>query len=311
MVPDPVILSGAGKRYRRTDVLAGVDLVVGEAQCVALAGHNGAGKTTLMKLVLGLTAPSAGSVRVWGRDPRAAAFSTCRTALGYLPENVAFSGGRSGRDTLLFYARLKRAPDREVDETLERLGLSAAARRPVRTWSRGMRQRLGLAQALLGEPRLLVFDEPTTGLDPAFREIFYDCCRALRECGATVLISSHSLNEVEHRADRIAIMRAGRLLAVDTLAGLRARAALPVTIRVRVRPGTAGAVADRLPGRLDVRRVNDHRIDFTCGSGQKVELLRRLSSGEPPVEDLEVHDPGLDAVYRHLAGGEDRPWARR
>ena len=305
--PDPVVLSGAGKRYRRTEVLAGVDLAVGEAQCVAFVGHNGAGKTTLMKLVLGLTAPSAGSVRVWGHDPGAAAFSARRTALGYLPENVVFPGGRSGRDTLRFYAHLKRISDREVDGTLERLGLAPAARRPVRTWSKGMRQRLGLAQAILGEPRLLVFDEPTSGLDPAFREIFYDCCRSLRERGATVLISSHSLNEIEHRADRFAIMRAGRLLAVDTLDGLRARAALPVSIRVRVRPGTANAVAGRLPEGLDACRVNDHRIDFACGSERKVELLRRLSSGEPPVEDLEVHDPGLDAVYRHFAGAEDRP----
>ena len=306
MAPDPVILSGAGKRYRRADVLAGVDLAAGEAQCVAFVGHNGAGKTTLMKLVLGLTAPSAGSVRVWGYDPRAAAFSACRIALGYLPENVVFSGGCSGRDTLRFYARLKRVPDREVDEALERLGLSAAARRPVRTWSKGMRQRLGLAQALLGEPRLLVFDEPTSGLDPAFREIFYDCCRALRERGATVLISTHSLSEIEHRADRIAIMRAGRLLAVGTLDGLRARAGLPVTIRARVRPGTAGAVTDRLAGGLEVRRVNDHRIDIDCASEEKVALLRRLSCGEPRVEDLDVRNPGLDAVYRHFAATEDR-----
>lgn len=304
--PDPVILSGAGKRYGRAGVLTGVDLAVGEAQCVAFVGHNGAGKTTLMKLVLGLTAPSAGSVRVWGHDPRAAAFSGYRAALGYLPENVVFPGGRSGRDTLRFYARLKRVPDREADEMLERLGLSTAARRPIRTWSKGMRQRLGLAQAVLGEPRLLVFDEPTSGLDPAFRETFYECCRTLREHGATVLISSHSLNEIEQRADRIAIMRSGRLLAADTLGGLRARAALPVTIRVRVRPGTAGAVADRLARGLDVRRVNDHRIDFACGSERKVELLRRLSSGEPPVEDMEVHEPGLDAVYRHFVAVEDR-----
>lgn len=306
MAPDPVILSGAGKRYRGASVLAGVDLAAGEAQCLALVGHNGAGKTTLMKLVLGLTAPSSGTVRVWGRDPRAAAFTASRAALGYLPENVAFPGGRSGRDTLRFYARLKRAPDREVDETLERLGLADAARRPVRSWSKGMRQRLGLAQAMLGEPRLLVFDEPTSGLDPALRETFYDCCRSLRERGATVFVSTHSLNEIERCADRIAVMRSGRLLAVDTLDGLRARAGLPVTIRARVRPGTAGAVADRLAGSLEVRRVNDHRIDVDCTSEEKVALLRRLSCGEPRVEDLDVRNPGLDAVYRHFAATEDR-----
>ena len=307
MAPDPVVLAGAGKRYGRASVLAGVDLAVGEAQCVALVGHNGAGKTTLMKLVLGLTAPSEGTVRIWGRDPTASAFSTARARLGYLPENVAFPGGRSGRDTIRFYARLKRVPDREADEALDRLGLAAAARSPVRTWSKGMRQRLGLAQAVLGRPRLLVFDEPTSGLDPSSRETFYDRSRELREGGATVLIASHSLAELEEHADRIAILRSGRLLAMDTLDGLRARAALPITIRLRVRPGTAGAVADRLPGRLEVRRVNDHRIDLACGAERKVELLRHLSTAGSAIEDLQVRDPGLDEVYRHFAAVEDRP----
>lgn len=307
MAPDPVVLADTGKRYGGAEVLSGVYLSVGEAQCVAFVGHNGAGKTTLMKLVLGLTAPSAGTVRVWGHDPRSAAFSDSRTALGYLPENVAFAGGRTGRDTLRFYARLKRVPDRKADETLERLGLAGAARSPVRNWSKGMRQRLGLAQAVLGSPRLLVFDEPTSGLDPSYRETFYDCCRELRERGATVLVSTHSLDEIERRADRIAMMRAGRLLAVDTLDGLRARAALPVTIRLRVRPGMAQTVADRLPGNLDVRRVDDHHIAFACGATRKVELLHRLSADEHAIEDVEVHDPGLDAVYRHFAGPEERP----
>ena len=307
MTPDSVVLAGAGKHYGRDSVLTAVDLAVGEAQCVALVGHNGAGKTTLMKLVLGLTAPSEGTVRVWGHDPTSPAFSSSRLDLGYLPENVAFSGGRSGRDTLRFYARLKRVPAREADEALERLGLASAGRSPVRTWSKGMRQRLGLAQAVLGRPRLLVFDEPTSGLDPSYREVFYDCCLKLRAEGATVLISSHSLAEIEQRADRIAILRSGRLLAVGTLDDLRSQAALPVTIRLRVRPGMAGAVADRLSGSLDVRRVNDHHVDFSCAAERKVELLRRLSVGEPGIEDLEVHDPGLDEVYRHFATVEDRP----
>lgn len=307
MASESVVLDGVGKRYGLARVLTGVDLAVGAAQSVAFVGHNGAGKTTLMKLVLGLTAPSVGSVRVWGHDPMSASFAARRAALGYLPENVAFAGGRTGRDTLRFYARLKCVSDREADETLERLGLAGAARSPVRTWSKGMRQRLGLAQAVIGDPRLLVFDEPTSGLDPSYRETFYDCCRALRERGATVMISSHSLNEIERHADRIAIVRSGRLVAMDTLDGLRARAGLPVTIRLHVRPEMAGAVADRLPGGLDLRRVNDHRLDFACSAEDKVELLRRLSIGEPAIEDLEVHDPGLDAVYRHFAAGEDRP----
>jgi Cu-processing system ATP-binding protein len=308
MTNETLRLEGVTKRYRRaeTEALAGIDLAVTEGESLALIGHNGAGKTTLMKMVLGLAGPSSGTVRVWGCDPRSAAFAAHRTARGYLPENVVFAGGSSGRETLRFFARLKGASMSGVDDVLERLGLGAAARRAVGTYSKGMRQRLGLAQAVLGAPRLLVFDEPTSGLDPALRDVFYDICESLRGRGATVLVSSHSLSEIERRADRIAILRAGRVVAVDTLDGLRAQAGIPITIRVRVSAGAAAAVAQRFGGRLDVRHVNERSVDFACAEADKVALLRELSSDTTLVEDLDVSTAGLDALYRHFTSTEER-----
>ena len=153
------------RRYGALTALTAVSLDGVPGECLALVGHNGAGKTTLMKLLLGLVRPSEGTVRTWAPTrlrPRA----TTRFQLGFLPETIAFDAAMTGREVLAFYARLKRLAPRTAEPLLERVGLAAAAGHRVGTYRKGMRQRLGLAQALLGRPRLLLLDEPTTGLDP-------------------------------------------------------------------------------------------------------------------------------------------------
>src|SRR6188472_4034629 len=165
---ETVSVNAATKSYRKVHALTEFSCSLDEGETVALVGHNGAGKTTLIKLMLGLIRPSAGAVRVLGEDPAAGEFAA-RRRLGYLPENVSFNAALTGHETLAFYARLKREPAKAVAVLLERVGLTHAANRRVGTYSKGMRQRLGLAQALLGRPRVLLLDEPTTGLDPALR----------------------------------------------------------------------------------------------------------------------------------------------
>lgn len=297
-----IALAGVAKRYGRQEVLREIDLDVAAGECVALIGHNGAGKTTLMKLVLGLTRPSAGTVRIGGENPVARGARNSRRRLGYLPENVAFEGGMSGRDTLRFYARLKREPAAVVDTLLEEVGLAAAARRAVRTYSKGMRQRLGLAQAMLGTPALLVLDEPTTGLDPDSRRELYERVRTLRESGTTTLIASHSLDEIEGRTDRIAVLRAGRLVACGSLEALRERVQMPIQIRVSVRPGSAPLVASRIAAARSVQRVNERHIDLACLGREKMDLLRRIAAAGDEVCDVEVVPPPLDEVYRRFSG---------
>jgi Cu-processing system ATP-binding protein len=255
-----VTIENAGKEYEGHTVLAGVNLTLAQGKCLALIGHNGAGKTTLMKLILGLIRPTAGRIEVLGVDP-AAANKEFRRQLGFLPENVAFHEELTGADTLAFYARLKGLSPTSCPQLLERVGLSSAAMRRVGTYSKGMRQRLGLAQALLGTPKLLLLDEPTTGLDPVLRQEFFQIIRELTVAGTTVVISSHILTELEARTDLVAIMREGQLVAHGDLDTLRREAGLPLTLRAK---GDASHRAS-LNGAFAKRILPDEReIDIDC-----------------------------------------------
>ena len=190
---ETVVLRGVSHRYGRQQAVRDVDLTLRAGECVGLVGHNGAGKSTLIKMMLGLVRPTAGSVLVLGEDPAGGAAARARRELGYLPENVALYPSLTGAETLAFYARLKRQPVASNAALLERVGITAAAHRRVGTYSKGMRQRLGLAQALLGNPRALLLDEPTIGPRsgaapellrdhprPAARRARRCCCRRTR-----------------------------------------------------------------------------------------------------------------------------------
>lgn len=293
-----VILDRAGKTYDGRPVLEDITFAVPEGRCLALIGHNGAGKTTLMKLVLGLARPTSGSVSVLGVDP-ANARKSFRQQLGFLPENVTFHDELSGADTLSFYARLKGLSARACPALLERVGLSFAASRRVKTYSKGMRQRLGLAQALLGTPRLLLLDEPTSGLDPLLRHEFFEIIQGLTLAGTTVILASHVLTELEARTDFAAILRQGRLVAFGDIDQLRLRAGLPVTIRVR---GDARTIAKKLDGSfVKTIRPNGGLIDIDCAAEDKMSLLRLLASFGEVCTDLEIRPPSLDDLYLYYS----------
>ena len=173
---------------------------------------------------------------------------------------MSFNAALTGRETLTFYARLKREPLQCVPALLDRVGLAHAADRRVGTYSKGMRQRLGLAQALLGEPRVLLLDEPTTGLDPALRQSFYEIVEELRGRGATALLSSHALTEIEERAGRVIIMNRGVKVADGTLDDLRRIARLPTKIRMKVADGGLADIETWLgPARLAAGQRTRHR----------------------------------------------------
>jgi Cu-processing system ATP-binding protein len=288
------------KRYGKLTALADVSLDGLPGECLALVGHNGAGKTTLMKLLLGLVRPSAGSVSTLGAEPTTAAGDQARFRLGFLPETIAFDAAMTGREVLAFYARLKRLPPGTGEPLLERVGLAAAAGRRVGTYSKGMRQRLGLAQALLGRPRLLLLDEPTTGLDPELRHAFYELISDLKRDGVTVLLSSHALSELEARIDRIAILDRGRLIACGSLAALRREAGLPVRIRITVPLCRTGRVAERLGAAWAPARQDERTLIVTCPPERKMEMLRRLAEFGPSIEDVDTLPPALDELYGHF-----------
>jgi len=302
-----ITIANLEKRYGRTTALDDVSLTVGAGERLALVGHNGAGKTTMVKAILGLLRPNAGTVRVNGADPADPRNAGLRKDIGFLPENVIFNGAARGHEVLRFYAVLKGADRAEIQPLLENLGLTTVADRPVRTYSKGMRQRLGLAQALIGAPRLLILDEPTSGLDPILRRWFYRRLDEMAHDGATIVLSSHALTELALRTDRVAILDRGRLSAVGSVDELAARASLPMRIRVRVPDGTASALAARLGASAESARVNDRQVELTCTATSKMALLRQLATLGTEVLDIEVDGPSLEDVYARFQGEGPRP----
>ncbi len=293
---DDIVLSldGLSVNFGSFHALQQVTLEVRAGERVALIGHNGAGKSTLFKAVLGFLRPATGSIRAAGHAPGS---NLARIAVNYLPETVTFPRALTGREIIRYFSGLRGAPRRGADDLLERVGLAQAANRAVGTYSKGMRQRLGLAQALIGAPRLLLLDEPTSGLDPVSRRDFYDVIDAASARGSAVLLSSHGLEEIETRTDRVAILAHGTLRADGPLSTLAAGAALPTRIRVTAQPGEADHLHDLLGG----TRVNGTRLDLTCAPADKLSQLARLSALSELVGDIDVHAPGLADVYRHYS----------
>ncbi len=297
---DVISLNAVSKRYGDEIVVSDVNIKIQAGECIVLVGHNGAGKTTLMKLMLGLTRPTAGTIDVLGSNPAFGSGVVQHKTLGYLPESVAFYEAMTGREVLAFYARLKGVSNLDCDNLLEVVGLTQAKKRRIGTYSKGMRQRLGLAQAMLGNPQLLFLDEPTTGLDPLLRQQFYQLIDTLHKEGATSIISSHALNEVEARASRFIIMKGGIILASGTLDELYQQAALPIRLKLSVTPGEASSVAERLGSDTHIGELNHQTVNLSCFNGEKMPLIRRITELGEVVNDLQIMPPRLDEVYSHF-----------
>ncbi|TWB04666.1 ABC transporter ATP-binding protein [Bradyrhizobium stylosanthis] len=294
------------KDYGSVKAVRGASFELGEGELVALIGHNGAGKTTLMKLMLGLIRPSSGSIEVLGDNPAAGEFAG-RRQLGYLPENVSFEAALTARETQAFYARLKREPVAKALDLLDAVGLGSASRRRIGTYSKGMRQRLGLAQALIGRPRVLLLDEPTTGLDPELRQTFYDVIARLASEGATVLLSSHALTELEERAGRVIIMNRGVKVADGSIEELRRLARLPTRIRLKVSGLAPHEMPAWAPADAICRRLNGHFVEIDAAPERKIELLHRATALGNSVEDVDVIPPTLDELYAHFLRQSEQP----
>lgn len=289
-------LSQVTKAFSGTLALSDVSLQVAAGERVALLGHNGAGKSTLMKIILGLIPADQGAVSILGAAPGSKA---ARQVTAYLPENVAFHSALTGLEQIRTYLKLRGEAPAKAMALLERVGLGEAARRRIGTYSKGMRQRVGLAQALIGTPHLMILDEPTSGLDPVSRREFYGILDDLAGQGAAILLSSHALTEVEARTDRIAILSRGRLVANDTLNALRLKAALPIHLHVTARAEDADRVAQHLSG----SRCNGTSVNLVCRPADKLPRLRQIAELDSLVEDVEVIPPSLEDLYSHFSQG--------
>ena len=293
-----ISVRGAAKHYGAVRAVDGVDLEVGAGEVFGLIGHNGAGKSTLFKMMLGLVRATAGDIRIHGAPVSGRGFRAVRRAIGYLPENVVLYDNLTGTETLRYFARLKGAPLAQCAAVLERVGLTHAADRAVREYSKGMRQRLGFAQALLGKPKVLFLDEPTTGLDPEAIRDFYATLRQLREQGVTMILSSHILAELQERVDRLAILSAGRVQAVGSVQALREGMALP--LRMEVAATESGAAAVRAA--LQALPVTGQRWQGALFHGQfpreaKMRVLGAIAGLGSAIHDFRIHEPSLEDVF--------------
>ena len=308
-----VSVQGLRKAYGKKVVLDGIDLAIGEGEVFALLGPNGAGKTTTVRILSTLIPADAGTATVMGQDVRCQA-GAVRAVIGVTGQFSAVDNLLTGEENLLLMGRLLHLPDAErrgrARELLERFDLVDAARQISATYSGGMRRRLDIAMTLMGRPRLIFLDEPTTGLDPRSRHATWEQIRDLVADGVTILLTTQYLEEADRLADRIALLDGGRIVAEGTPAELKRR--IPgAHIRLRFPdPGSMEAAARALhASRHGGEEDLVLRVPYESGIHSLRDVLARLGD-TIPVEDLSMHTPDLDDVFFALTGNSSKEQAR-
>ena len=297
---------GLTRKYGDFVAVNKLDLVVRHGEVFGLLGPNGAGKTTTILMLLGLSEPTSGTARVLDMDPARDPIGV-KSKVGYLPDNVGFYGGMTGRQNLRYTAKLNSLPrkvaEERIDGLLEKVGMTEAADLAVEKYSRGMRQRLGLADVLVKDPSIVILDEPTTSIDPAGVEEVLEIVRQLARDGAAVLLASHLLHQVQQVCDQVGIFVAGKLVAsgaMDKLAGQLGTG--PISIEV----GAPGAIDDVRQTALKVKGVTSAKKDERDSRLLVVEAQRDVRSdlaralvetGHAPFH-LRRRGDELDEIYR-------------
>jgi ABC-2 type transport system ATP-binding protein len=291
---------GLTKHYGATVAVDRIDLDVGASEIVGILGPNGSGKTTTILMLLGLTEPTAGKAEVAGFDPLREPLEVKRR-VGYLPDQVGFYDGLSARDNLAYTARLAGLPRREIDSRFDaaliRVGLPDVGRDRVGTFSRGMRQRLGLAEIIMKRPSIAILDEPTATLDPHSTQEFLGLIRELKADGTTVLLSSHHLDQVQSVCDRVALFNRGRIALSGTVTEL-ARRVLGGGHVIDVEAKGTGLRhrLEELPGVVRVQSLAADLYRVDCEGDRRAEIARELA---PSCEVLGIRfaAPSLNEVY--------------
>jgi ABC-2 type transport system ATP-binding protein len=285
------------KRYGRTVAVNDLTFRVTSGRITGFLGPNGAGKTTTLKAILGLVRPTAGATRVLGKPYRE--LDDPAHTVGAVLETSRYHPGRSGRNHLRVIATQAGIPQERVEEVLELVAMKEAAKRRVGGYSMGMRQRLGLAGALLGEPQLLVLDEPANGLDPAGIRWLRDLLRSLAQEGRTILVSSHVLAEIEQIADEVVIIHRGRFVAQSTTAELAARA----EAGVRVKSPAADRLRDVLASNgMSVVVLDDGALGVVDGTPERVGEL--AAANNIVLHELGAEKATLEEAFLELTAGE-------
>lgn len=301
--------------------LSKVNIEVSAGEILMLIGPNGAGKSTLNKVLLGLVSVNAGQLRIDGVLRKVD--NSVKERLGYLPEAVAFSENLSGRQVLLFFARARNISKKRVDEVLARVSLEHAARRPVRGYSRGMRQRLGLAVSILANPDFLVLDEPTGGLDQEGLKVLWSILAEWRDKGRMILMSTHDMALLERHVDRVCVLRSGQVLACGTPDELRQSAGISHKVMMHfagdeaseqaialtealekwgkgilTQPSTSSEA--RTEGRVATGTSRPTQLSLSVPDRDLLEFLTLQGQFPGALRRIRIEEPTLDVVYEKL-----------
>ena len=291
------------KQYAGHRAVDQVSLSVPEGCVYGFIGPNGAGKSTTMKMLLGLLKPSGGSIHLLGQEMNARNRLELLRQTGSLIESPSCYGHLTGEENLQIVADLKNVPKGDIDRVLEIVGLTASRKKKVKQYSLGMRQRLGIAQALMGSPKLLILDEPTNGLDPAGIQEMRNLIREMPvRCGATVLISSHLLSEMEQMADHVGIIDHGQLLFQGPLPELQQYSRGDITLRV-LHPENAAPILSSFESVEQTRQT--FRLP-PMPEDQLALLVQRLAGNHAGVVELSRHTKSLEEIFLSLTGRESK-----
>jgi len=298
----PVITAkGLTKRYGSAAVVDGIDFAVAKGETFGLLGPNGAGKTTTILMMLGLTEITGGTLRVLDHDPMREPLAVKRR-VGYMPDAVGFYDQLTARENLTYTAKLmgynRREREPRIIAALQRVRLADVADKRVGTFSRGMRQRLGLAEIIMKRAEIAVLDEPTSGLDPQSSVEFLDLIRELKADGVTVLLSSHLLDQVQRICDRVALFQAGRIVLTGAVADL-ARQVLGAGFVVEVEAEGQGLDKrfDAIAGVSAIERVGEKRYRLTADRDVRPEAASEILAAGGRLRRLSVDEPSLETIY--------------
>ncbi len=285
------------KKYGELTAVDNLNLTIEEGEIFSLLGPNGAGKTTTIKAMLGLIMPTVGKIKIHGYDVMSEG-KKARKYVGYLPEMTAFYDNLTGMQTLEFYAELRGEDKSICIELLKEMGLENDAQRKVGEYSKGMIQRLGLAQAMIGNLPLLVLDEPTAGLDPRGSWQIRRKIKELNNNGTTVFLSSHILSEVQEVSNRVAILHHGKLLALDTIENLSKKLELQPRLQIKLENPSSQLLEKvmKIKGVRDAKLTED-TIEVICSPKAKTDIINGIEKSGGKIIDFRTAEPSLEEVF--------------
>ncbi len=298
-------IRGLEKKFNGFKAVSGLDLDVKEGEIYGFLGPNGAGKTTTIRIMIGLMKGEKGTIEIDGYDVKKKG-KKVRQRLGYLPEKVSFYGNLTVSENLEFLCEVKGCSKSEIDRILKDFKFEEQRSKKCKHLSKGMTQRLGIAQTLIGKPDLLILDEPTAGLDPNIRRWIKDKILSLKDKGKTIFLSSHVLSEVQELCDRVGILNEGSMLAEDDVETLGDKLSLKDRLELRFEPLDKGLEIVNNLDYVERARVEDSKLVLYCSAEKKMSVIRKFLDEGMEITNFSVKEPDLEEVFVRLTAGDGR-----